>query len=171
MRESDLRSNLGHYLARLDDTQRNSFAPLDTLIENALDGLDVHILALRKVSELRNNDLAGIHGLIVFNQDSNSFKVQADRTAIKVTLHHISATNKDNRNEIFDQALKYIWKHTHCSAIRLNLYHVKGQDGSFMADPEIKMLLKARKFKWKTVKNDVATGHRSEVLEVQNHDH
>jgi hypothetical protein len=79
--------------------------------------------------------------------------------------------NKDNRNEIFDQALKYIWKNTHCQAIRLNIYHVKYPDGSLRADPEIKTLLKARKFKWKTVKNDMTTGLRSEILEVQNTDH
>ncbi len=67
MRESELRANLGDYLARLDATQRNSFAPLDTLIEHAMDGLDIHVLAFRKVSELRNTNLDGIHGLIVFN--------------------------------------------------------------------------------------------------------
>jgi hypothetical protein len=36
------------------------------------------------------------------------------------------------------------------------------------ADPEIKSLLKERLFKWKTVQNDVETGTRSEILEVQN---
>lgn len=83
-----------------------------------------------------------------------------------MTLHHISSINRDNRNEIFDQALKYIWKHTHCSAIRINLFHMKGPDGSIKADPEIKILLKERRFKWKTIKNDNNTGERSEILEV-----
>lgn len=36
------------------------------------------------------------------------------------------------------------------------------------ADPEIKALLKLKKFKWKTVINDQNTGMRSEVLEVVN---
>ena len=76
--------------------------------------------------------------------------------------------NKENKNAIFDQALKYIWQHTHCAAIRLNLYHMKFPDGMIKADPEIKVLLKARKFKWKTVRNDLKTGLRSEVLEVSN---
>lgn len=85
-------------------------------------------------------------------------------------MHHISVINKENKNEIFDQALKYIWQHTHCSAIRLNLYHFKLPDGTIKADPEIKQLLKSRRFRWKTVKNDQATGLRSEVLEVANTD-
>lgn len=36
------------------------------------------------------------------------------------------------------------------------------------ADPEIKAILKLKKFKWKTVINDQKTGMRSEVLEVAN---
>jgi len=47
---------------------------------------------------------------------------------------------------------------------------MKQEDGTLKADPEIKTLLKVRKFRWKTVKNDVATGLRSEVLELQNLD-
>ena len=34
----------------------------------------------------------------------------------------------------------------------------------------MKLLLKQKGFKWKTVKNDVATGHRSEILEIGNFD-
>jgi len=56
-------------------------------------------------------------------------------------------------------ALEYIWKNTHCSAIRLNLYHIKNKEnGEFRVDPDIKELLKSRKFKWKTVINDNVTG-------------
>jgi len=43
---------------------------------------------------------------------------------------------------------------------------MKGPDGSIKADPEIKILLKERRFKWKTIKNDNNTGERSEILEV-----
>lgn len=72
---------------------------------------------------------------------------------------------------MLDQALDYIWKETHCSAVRLNLYHIKNKEsGQLKADPEIKALLKERKFKWKTVQNDVDAGTRSEILEVQNPD-
>lgn len=39
------------------------------------------------------------------------------------------------------------------------------------ADPGIKAVLKLKKFKWKTVINDQATGMRSEVLEVANTDY
>ena len=34
----------------------------------------------------------------------------------------------------------------------------------------MKLLLKQKGFKWKTVKNDVVTGHRSEILEIGNFD-
>jgi hypothetical protein len=74
---------------------------------------------------------------------------------------------KENRDLIFDQAIDFIWKYSHCDAIRLNLYHIKNKvDGSLKADPEIKNILKVRKFKWKTVINDNASGMRSEILEV-----
>lgn len=135
-----------------------------------MDGTDLHVLAFKNVNQIETLNPNMVQGLIIFNTDANSFKVQADRTAIKVTIHHISVINKDNKNEIFDQALKYIWLHTHCHSIRLNLYHFKDADGKLKADPETKQLLKSRKFKWKTVKNDMETGLRSEVLEVQNVD-
>jgi hypothetical protein len=65
--------------------------------------------------------------------------------------------------------LEYIWKETHCSAIRLNLFHIKNKDsGKLAADPSIKGLLKSRKFKWKTVINDDTSGQRFEILEVAN---
>jgi len=65
--------------------------------------------------------------------------------------------------------LEYIWKETHCSAIRLNLFHIKNKDsGKLAADPSIKALLKSRKFKWKTVINDDTSGQRFEILEVAN---
>ena len=88
-----------------------------------------------------------------------------------MTLHHISTVKKENKDSIFDLALEFIWKYSHCDAIRLNLYHIKNSDGQLKADPEIKALLKIKKFKWKTVINDQATGVRSEILEVANTDY
>jgi hypothetical protein len=79
-------------------------------------------------------------------------------------LHHISAIKKEDREDLIDQTLEYIWKRSHCRAIRLNLYHIKNSEtGQLKADPEIKAILKLKKFKWKTVVNDTSTGHRSEV--------
>jgi hypothetical protein len=75
------------------------------------------------------------------------------------------------REILLDQALAHIWKETCCSAVRLNLYHIKNEEnGQLKADPEIKQILKKRLFKWKTVQNDQETGTRSEILEVQNPD-
>ena len=84
----------------------------------------------------------------------------------KIVLQHISAIEKADVDILFDQALEFLWKYSHCHAIRLNLFHVKYPDGSIKADPEIKAILKLKKFKWKTVVNDV--NGRSELLEVLN---
>lgn len=68
-------------------------------------------------------------------------------------------------------AMDYIWKFMHCAAVRMNLYHYKPQGGEqFKADPDLKKMLKAKKFKWKTVINDTETETRYEILEVQNVD-
>ena len=86
---------------------------------------------------------------------------------MKVVLHHISTIDLSQRELIFSKTLDFIWRHTHCSAIRLNLYHIIDPDtGKQAADKEIKALLKSKKFKWKTVKNEGE--FRSEILEVQN---
>lgn len=66
---------------------------------------------------------------------------------------------------LFDQTLDFVFKYAHCHAIRINLFHLKNADGSIKADPEIKAIMKLKKFKWKTLVNDTATGLRSEVLE------
>lgn len=87
-----------------------------------------------------------------------------------MALYHISVVNQDLKDELFDLALDFIWKNTHCSAIRLNLFHIT-KDGTTKADPEIKKILKQRKFKWKTVQNDSQTGQRFEILEVNNTEH
>jgi len=93
-----------------------------------------------------------IEGLILFGQESNSAKLMGKNT-VKMVLYHISVVNQDLKDELFDLGLDFIWKNTHCSAIRLNLFHITN-DAATKADPEIKKILKQRKFKWKTVQND-----------------
>jgi len=85
-----------------------------------------------------------------------------------VLLHHISVVKKELLEFIFSQALEFIWKYSHCAAIRIHLHHFKQEDGSLKADPDFKKVLKANKFRWKTVTNDMETGLRQEILEVQN---
>jgi len=70
----------------------------------------------------------------------------------KIVLQHVSAINISRRESLMDLALEHIWKLTHCHAIRVNLFHFKdAASGQLKADPEFKGLLKAKKFKWKTV--------------------
>jgi len=55
----------------------------------------------------------------------------------------------------------------HCSVIRINLNHITNKETKRLgADPDMKKMLKAKKFKWKTVINDNETGERFEILEA-----
>jgi hypothetical protein len=70
----------------------------------------------------------------------------------KIVLQHVSAINMSRRESLMDLALEHIWKLTHCHAIRVHLYHITDStSGQLKADPDFKALLKAKKFKWKTV--------------------
>ena len=129
MKESLYKSNISKYLERLDSVTRESFAPIDKLIECSLEGFDLHILVMKHINDLTKNDANSIQGLVIFNMDTNAHKVSG-KTQSKVILHHISTVKKEDRETIFDQALDFIWKYSHCDAIRLNLYHVKnGETG------------------------------------------
>lgn len=81
---------------------------------------------MKNMSDLSKNDASSIQGLVIFNQESNSAKING-KPSSKVVLHHISTVNKENREFIFDQALEFIWKYSHCDAIRLILNHVKNK--------------------------------------------
>jgi len=68
MKQSEFRPSVEAYLSCLDETQRMSFAPTDILIKKALDGIDLHVMALRNTgSPQKSND---IMGLVIFNQES-----------------------------------------------------------------------------------------------------
>ena len=131
-----------------------------------MDGLDLHLLVLKEAEQKSGADQNEIKGLVIFNQESLSSKLPNGRYAVKIILHHISVVNIADRETILDMALDYIWKYMHCSAIRLNLYHFAAQGtDQLKADPDMKKLLKAKKFKWKTVINDTVSNIRYEILE------
>lgn len=159
------------YLGKLDHAQRNSFAPIKRLISESMDGLDLHLLVLKDTQDIAQDNDAHIRGLVIFNQESLSAKLPNGRAAVKVLLHHVTTIDPHNRETILDMAMDYIWKFMHCAAVRMNLYHFKtpGVD-QFKADPEMKKMLKAKKFKWKTVINDTEADCRYEILEVLNVD-
>lgn len=46
LHENDYANEVATYLARLDPGQRDSFAPLDKLISNSLDGYDLTVMVL-----------------------------------------------------------------------------------------------------------------------------
>jgi hypothetical protein len=73
--------------------------------------------------------------------------------------------------EVLDLGLDYIWKMMHCSSIRIYLHHFKQstKDGEKMkVNEDLKNMLKQRRFKWKTLKNETSTGQRVEILEGLN---
>lgn len=162
--ESNFKTFVGAYLERLDNVQKNSFAQLDQLIQNTLDGYDIHVLVL--VKELEEVKPQNIDGLVIFNQESTAVRLPNGNYAIKTVIQHISTVDINQRTELFDQTLAYIWKNTHCGFIRINLFHMVNEEGKLKADPGIKEILKLRKFKWKTLINDSSTGSRYELLEV-----
>lgn len=69
---------------------------------------------------------------------------------------------------MLDLALDFIWKTMHCASIKIFLHHYKQQDHKLKVNEELKALLKQRRFKWKTLKNEVSTGMRIEVMEGLN---
>jgi hypothetical protein len=80
---------------------------------------------------------------------------------------HLSSVESQNYEELLDLGLDYIWKTMHCGSIRIFLHHYK-QDDKIKVNDEIKSLLKQRRFKWKTLKNETSTGMRIEILEGLN---
>lgn len=80
---------------------------------------------------------------------------------------HLSSVESQNYEELLDLGLDYIWKIMHCASIRIFLHHYK-QDDKIKVNDEIKALLKQRRFKWKTLKNETSTGMRIEILEGLN---
>ena len=133
-----------------------------------MDGLDLHILVLKETEAVAKPSEcdADIKGLVIFNQESLSAKLDNGRFAVKILLHHVSAIEMKERETILDMAIDYIWKNMHCSAVRMNLYHFKAPDSEQLkADPDMKKMLKVKKFKWKTVINDTVSDIRYEILE------
>lgn len=85
---------------------------------------------------------------------------------------HLSVLDSDKSKfeEALDLALTYIWTHMHNATIRVTLHHYM-QDGKKAVNTEIKKLLKDRRFKWQTLKNDAETGQRIEIMEGANLEH
>ena len=102
-----------------------------------------------------------MRGLLIFNQDSSD--------ATRVNLYHVSALDDSGKlEEVLDLSLDYIWKMMHCNSIRISLHHFKQMSGSeekMKVNDELKNMLKQRRFKWKTLKNETSTGQRIEILE------
>lgn len=102
----------------------------------------------------------------MFNQDSQD--------PSKVNLLHLSGAPLVPYEEVLDLSLDYIWKMMHCQSIRIYLHHylqpteADPATEKLRVNEEIKSLLKQRRFRWKTLKNETETGMRIEQLEGLN---
>lgn len=123
------------------------------LIDEAMNGYDTHFLQL-------TNPKREVKGILVFNQDASE--------PTRVNLLNVSTLDMTSYEEVLDLALDFIWKTMHCASIRVFLHHFKHADEKMKVNEEIKALLKQRRFKWKTLKNETSTGQRIEVLEGLN---
>ncbi len=132
---------------------QQSFGPIKCLVEEAMNGYDTHFLQL-------SNFKREPRGILVFNQDSSD--------ASRVNLFNVTSIDQSCFEEVLDMALDFIWKTMHCASIRVFLHHYRHADDKMKVNEDIKALFKQRRFKWKTLKNEVSTGQRIEVLEGLN---
>lgn len=91
---------------------------------------------------------------------------------MKINIHHVSTQFEQQKNAIFDMALEYIWKHTHCCAIKINVWEdsLKKGDPSVKINKEFEKFLKARDFKWKNIENVPDMNARYTKYELSNKD-
>ena len=65
-----------------------------------------------------------------------------------------------------EQVVDHIWRTIYCQHIRIELFHITGEDGKMNADPDVKNAFSKIGFKWKTLSNDPATGKRAQVMQL-----
>ena len=108
------------------------------------------------------DEMDQIQGLVIFNQEGQSYKNAQGKTALKYVIHHLSTLKPERRNLMLTKTLEYLWKHTHCSAVKINVHHykvMKTKPGEtkptavFESDADLRALLKERKFRWKNIVN------------------
>ena len=85
LHEKDYKKSITTYLSRLDKTQHDSFAPLEKLINNSLDGYDLTIMVLAPTNK-PTFDASTIGGLVIFNQDSAPIKSSTGANMSKIVL-------------------------------------------------------------------------------------
>lgn len=129
---------------------------------------EFRVVAITSKESQSQLDANSILGLLLFEQEvPDPEKMPEDKiNRNKVSIRHITSIDRKNLEEMFDLSLDYIWKTVKTPAIRVNLYHYREEDGKLKADKEMKNLLTERKFKWKTVQNDMNDGSRQEILEL-----
>lgn len=158
MREDQFRSKTGQvyaYLNRISKEQVKCFGGKREMIKKSLEGLDLHIMAIVDEDTVKP-EFNDIHGLIIFSQENAPFRTSLGKSNVKIMIHHVSTEFEQQKNAIFDMALEYIWKHTHCCAIKLNLYKYSlEKGGEQVQNKEFQKFLKARDFRWKTMINEV----------------
>ena len=62
--------------------------------------------------------------------------------------------------------LDHIWEYMNVERVLLEFIIVKNEEGKFVADQELKDALKEAGFKWKSKKNDPATGNQRLLMGI-----
>jgi hypothetical protein len=130
----------------LSEDLRKTFANVDSVLTDVMLGYDPHLLQLTTPSK------EGIHGMLIFNQDSSE--------PTRVNLFHVSSVSESKFEEVLDMSLEWIWKTMHCTKIRvfLNHYTHAQEENKLMVNENVKNALKQRRFKWQRLGNDPVTG-------------
>ena len=111
--ESAIENTLYDYLERLEGKIKNTYAPLNQIIEKASSGYEDSWMIFKEKNKSRD----AVDGLAVFNIDPSV------TSAIRVTIIHLSTLKSEGMEEAISKTLDYIWKNIHCTEIRIGLIH------------------------------------------------
>ena len=86
-------------------------------------------------------------------------------------IRHLSTIDPDHMAQALELVVDFIWKNLPCENIRVEIYHIKDEGtGQIKADPHIKAVYAAKRFRWKTLTNDPTTGKRAQIMQLNNTD-
>lgn len=67
--------------------------------------------------------------------------MNVDHTATgeyRAFIRHLSTVDVSKMQRAVEQVVEHIWKTIYCQHIRIELFHIAGEDGKMNADPDVK---------------------------------
>lgn len=143
------------YLASKIQTRvAHSFYDYEQLVEKQNHGYERHFI---KLTAPGNKE---IQGVALFNIDHTA------AGEYRGYIRHLSTVDISKMQRAVEQVVEFMWKTVYCQHIRVELYHLKEEDGKMQADPDVKNAFAKCGFKWKTLTNDPHTGKRAQVMQL-----